>query len=63
MAFKVWSDYTAAGNSDFILYLGAKFSDSFYADFFVVLFTEVNGEQQVGDQAGQYLGYCDSDIN
>ena len=33
--FKTWSDYTAAGDADFILYLDAKLPDPFYADFFI----------------------------
>jgi hypothetical protein len=48
MVFKVWFDYDAA---DFILYLNAKLPDPFYADFFVVLFTAINGKQKVGNQA------------
>jgi len=31
-----------------MLHLDAKFSDSFYTDFFVVLFTAINGKQQGG---------------
>jgi hypothetical protein len=47
----------AAGDADFILYLDAKLSDSFDADFFVVLFTAINSKQQIGDQAGEYLNH------
>ena len=55
--FKIWSEYTTAGDADFILYLDAKLPDSFYADFFIVQFTAINGKQQVGDQASEYLDH------
>ena len=45
------------GDAGLILYLDAKFPDPFYADFFVVLFTAINGKQQVGDQASEYLDH------
>jgi len=57
MIFKVWFDNTATGDADFILYLDAKPPDPFYAGFFIVLFTAINGKQQVGDQASEYLDH------
>ena len=57
MIFKIWSDYTAAGDADFMLYLDAKLPDPFYADFFVVLFTAINGKQQVSNQTSEYLDH------
>jgi hypothetical protein len=55
--FRVRSDGAVVGNTDLILYIDAKFSDSLYADFFVVLFTTVNSEKQISDQTGQDLDH------
>jgi len=52
---KTWSGYVAAGNQGPILYVYTKFPDLFYADFFIVLLTAIDGKQAVGDQAGKYL--------
>ena len=55
--FELWTYCAGADYTDFILYFDAKLPDSFYADFFVELFTAINGKQQVGDQAGEYLDH------
>ena len=47
----------AIGDAGLILYLDTKFSDPFYADFFVVLLMTINGKEEVGDQAGEYLDH------
>ena len=39
------------GDAGLILYLDTKFPDPFYADFFIVLLTAIDGEQEIGDQA------------
>ena len=41
------------GDAGLILYLDAKFPDPFYADFFVVLLTAIDGQQEIGNQAGE----------
>jgi hypothetical protein len=45
------------GDAGLILYLDPKFPDRFYADFFVVLLTTIDGKQVVGDQAAKYLDH------
>ncbi len=38
------------GAPGFVLYFSTEFPDSFYADFFVVLLTAIDGKQEIGDQ-------------
>ena len=39
------------GDAGLILNLDSKFPDSFYADFFIVLVTTIDGKQEIGNQA------------
>jgi len=45
------------GDAGLILYLDTKFPDPFYADFFVVLLTTIDGKEEIGNQAGEYLDH------
>ena len=47
--FKIWPGHVAAGNAGLILYLDTKFPDPFYADFFIVLLTAIDGKHVNGD--------------
>ena len=44
---KIWSGYMLVGDAGLILYFDTKFPDPFYADFFVVLLTAMDGKQKV----------------
>ena len=45
------------GYTGLILDFDTKFPDPFYADFFVVLLTAIDGQQEIGNQAGEYLDH------
>jgi len=48
---RIWACLRPIGDTCLVLYLDAKLSDPFYADFFVVVLTAINGKQEIGDQA------------
>ena len=52
---RIWIGHMAIGTAGLILYLNARLSDPFYADSFIVLFTAIDGKQEISDQAGKYL--------
>jgi len=47
----IWAYLTPIGDTVLILYLDAKLSNPFYADFLVVLLTAIDGKEEVSDQA------------
>jgi len=53
--FRLGSFITFPGDPDLVLYFNTESPNPFYADFFAVLLTAVNGKQQVRDQASEYL--------
>jgi len=55
--FQILFARSVLGGPGFILYFNAEFPDPFYADFFVMLLTAVNGKQQICDQSGEYLDH------
>ena len=52
---KIWTGYIVIGDAGLIVYLDTKLPEPFYADFFIMLLTAIDGKQEVGDQPGKYL--------
>ncbi|NQT56502.1 MAG: hypothetical protein HQ551_09765 [Desulfobacteraceae bacterium] len=46
------------GDAGLILNLDSKFPDPFYADFFIVLVTTIDSNQEIGDQAESIWTIC-----